>query len=1117
MIQSIIDSLFESGTGRQVLVGLAKGTAREALSVTGIAGSADALLISGIHSKTGRQVLVITAGIDEAERLHDDLSQCLPTDAVLVFGDPNRRSKGAGTKGENEIRTLRALAEGKQAVVVAEAKSLLESLPDPSQVTGKTFLLEQGKDYPFGSLLARLRELGFQQKDFVEISGDYAVRGGILDLYPYAAENPVRLEFFGDTVESVREFDPLSQRSIRELAAATIVPDLLSTGELQSGSRTGRLTSYLKNDAIVVVEEPESVRRALVDVQNRQPETLPAEVDLETVLQPFSRLRIENVQPPAAAVSFGIRPQPSFNGSMQILRHTLADLQKRGYAIILMCDGHGESARLKDLLGTAPGELDRGGSGGENSGVPSLELASVHFLTAAFHYGFFLAELHLALFTEHQIFNRVKRRGKRRVAKFRGLSERELLQLRSGDFVVHQDYGVGQFDGLKRIRVRDAEQEVVTLRYEGNDRLYVNLNYVNKLQKYSSKEGHVPKLMRLGSGEWDRIKSRAKKKVKDIARDLIRLYAQRKALRGFPFQTDTQWQKELEASFMYEDTFDQAKATRDVKEDMEAPWPMDRLVCGDVGFGKTEVAVRAAFKAVLDGKQVAVLVPTTILAAQHYNTFVDRTSKYALRVEVLSRFKTKKQQQAILSQLASGGIDIVIGTHRLLSKDVAFKDLGLLVIDEEQRFGVSAKEKLRHMRATVDTLTLTATPIPRTLHFSLLGARDLSVIATPPRNRRTVITEIAEWNDELIREAVLREVKRGGQVFVVHDRIQRLDTVTERLRKLVPGVTLRSAHGQMHAHELEEVMVEFLEKRLDVLVSTKIIESGLDMPNVNTIIIDRADRFGMAELYQLRGRVGRSNVQAYAYLLTPPLSTLPQSTMQRLQAVEEFTELGSGFNLAMRDMEIRGTGNLLGSEQSGFIEHMGFETYTKILEEAVRELKEEDFKELFQKELAVHPAPGETVVEPDFDAYIPEEYVENDTERLALYRRLYTLTTDEQLLEVRAELRDRFGVLPEVVDNLFGAVRIRLFASKHHFRRVRLSTSRVEIDFPLASNTQFYEGQKFQELMIRISSMRGQGTRLVQNEGRLTLVMQLRESGRASEAADNALKTLEDLLSIKES
>jgi transcription-repair coupling factor (superfamily II helicase) len=628
--------------------------------------------------------------------------------------------------------------------------------------------------------------------------------------------------------------------------------------------------------------------------------------------------------------------------------------------------------------------------------------------------------------------------------------------------------------------------EVAVVLYEGKDTLYVNVSYIGKLQKYASKDGHIPKLHRLGSGEWERLKARTKKRVQDIARDLIRLYAQRKRAEGFAFPEDTPWQKELEASFMYEDTLDQARATADVKRDMEAVAPMDRLICGDVGFGKTEVAVRAAFKAVLGGRQVAVLVPTTILAMQHAATFIDRAGRYGLTIESLSRFRNKKEQQDILNRLSEGRVDIVIGTHRLLSRDVVFRNLGLLIIDEEHRFGVAAKEKLRKLRTEVDTLALTATPIPRTLHFSLMGARDLSVIATPPRNRLPIITEIAQWNDDLLREAILKEIRRAGQVYVVHDRIQNIDEVTARLRGLLPDVRFAVAHGQMSAHELENVMMTFLERHVDVLVSTKIIESGLDIPNVNTIIVNRADRFGMAELYQLRGRVGRSNVQAYAFLLTPPISILPRTTLQRLQALQEFNELGSGFNLAMRDLEIRGAGNLLGAEQSGFIEAMGFETYTRILEEAVRELKEEEFRDLFEHVPAHTPAARDVIVEAEFDTYIPADYVGSDQERLSMYRRLYGVNDDEGLQGIAGELGDRFGKLPPEVENLLGLVRIKLVASRVGFSKVHVGTNRMDLVFPPESDSSFYESDNFQRLMAILSRMQREGVHLRQEDKLLT-------------------------------
>jgi transcription-repair coupling factor (superfamily II helicase) len=807
------------------------------------------------------------------------------------------------------------------------------------------------------------------------------------------------------------------------------------------------------------------------------------------------------------AADFNSSPQPSFNGNVQLLREHLLELRRNGVSVFVACDGQTELKRLRELV-TEPAIL--ADVRFESSLIKGdLEkLRQVEFVHHAVHAGFLLHDQRLACYTEHQIFGRQKRRSTRRKPRFRGFSAKELQQLRKGDFVVHQDFGIGRFDGLKRIRVREVEQEVIKLSYEENDTLYVNLNYLGKVQKYSSKDGHIPKLTRLGTQEWDKLKARAKKHIKDIARDLIRLYAQRKSAAGHAFQSDTPWQKELEASFMYEDTFDQAKATLDVKGDMEQPFPMDRLVCGDVGFGKTEVAVRAAFKAVLDGKQVAVLVPTTILAIQHFNTFIDRTSRYAVRVAVISRLKSKREQVQILDQLKAGTIDIIIGTHRILSKDVHFKDLGLLVIDEEHRFGVAAKEKLRQLRAAVDTLTLTATPIPRTLHFSLMGARDLSIIATAPRNRLSIITEISQYNDGLIKEVVEREIGRGGQVYFVHDRVNDIDVWTDKLRVSLPSVRMRYAHGQMHAHELEEVMLRFQEKKLDMLVCTKIIESGLDIPNVNTIIINRADRFGLSELYQLKGRVGRSNIQAYAYLLVPPISVLPRTTIQRLQAVEEFAELGSGFNLAMRDLEIRGAGNLLGAEQSGFIELMGFETYTRMLDATIRELKEQEFKDLFQHEQHEGRAAMETIVEVEIEAFIPLSYIENDNERLEIYRRIYALTSDEQLAEMGEELKDRFGQPPTEVQNLFNAVRVRLAAVKIGFTKVWIGRASVDIEFPPESAAAFYEANGFQTLMTEISNWKGRNVLLKQDDKALRLTVRSSDNDSSIDESIRLLKVL---------
>lgn len=1035
----------------------AEAEAGSAISVSGVAGSMFGLLVAAIREETGKGILVIGQDHDAAERLKDDVAAAVSQAPVVFFSGVHSRGMDPG-RDAVDVQALRAAATEPGTVLITHPHGLVVPIPPPADVRGDTFTIEVGSSAGLDHVRSALHRLGFERKDFVEMHGDYAVRGGIIDVFPFGSDAPVRVEFSGDTVESLRQFDPLSQRSIKDLSIAVIVPDLYRRAEENATQQVG-IQSYLSAETLVILDEPEIIRQALAhpSASGIEPH------DPDAVFAGFNSFRQLYVTGFSGKGTLDLKgvSQPSFNGSVKILRDHLADLMEQHYRVVLLCDGHTEMSRLKELLSTT-------GSADAEQGPTMLDLQRLEFGVESFHAGFSLPGQSLAVYTEHQIFGRLRRRGKRRSAKFKGFSQKEFQQLKRGDFVVHRDYGIGRFVGLKRIQVRNAEEEVVSVQYDGNDMLYVNLNYINRLQKYSSKEGHLPKLNKLGSNEWDKLKSRVKAKVKDIARDLIRLYAKRKHTLGHAFPSDTPWQHELEASFMYEDTADQARATREVKADMESPAPMDRLICGDVGFGKTEVAVRAAFKAVTDGKQVALLVPTTILAVQHYHTFMDRTSRYAVRVDVLSRFKTKKEQAAVLADLKAGRVDVVIGTHRLLSKDVAFKNLGLLIVDEEHRFGVAAKEKLRMLRTEVDTLALTATPIPRTLHFSLMGARDLSIIATAPRNRLPIMTEIVQWNNDLVRESVARELARGGQVYFVHDRVHNMDEILLRLKELLPGVRIHSAHGQMRAHELENVMMDFLERKFDVLVATKIIESGLDIPSVNTIIVNRADRFGMAELYQLRGRVGRSNVQAYAYLITPPVSILPRPTLQRLQALEEFNELGSGFNLAMRDLEIRGAGNLLGGEQSGFIETMGFETYTRVLEEAVQELKEEEFQELFQNERR-HERKDEVIVEADVNALIPDEYIANDTERLATYRRLYGLETEEQLKEIAEELRDRFGNPPQEVELLYNVVRIRQVAGKIGFRRVRVSEHGLEAEFPPESDTRFYESQEFQNLMTVLS------------------------------------------------
>ncbi|NQV72415.1 transcription-repair coupling factor, partial [bacterium] len=716
------------------------------------------------------------------------------------------------------------------------------------------------------------------------------------------------------------------------------------------------------------------------------------------------------------------------------------------------------------------------------AGRASLRVESIHR-------GFEIPELKLALYTDHEIFDRYHRPSARKQKqRYGGLSLRELQHLTPGDFVVHIDYGVGRFAGLEQITVRDRKQEAVRLQYLNGDVLYVNVNALHKLHKFKGKEGHQPVLTKLGSGQWEKAKSRTKSKVKDIARDLIRLYAQRKHSDGHAFGPDTVWQQELEASFQFEDTPDQATAADAVKADMEQAVPMDRLVCGDVGFGKTEIAVRAAFKAVQGGKQAAILVPTTVLATQHFRSFKKRLSNFPIEVGVLSRFRTPAQIKETLANLAAGKTDIIIGTHRLISKDVIIKDLGLLVIDEEQRFGVAMKEKLRRLRVSVDTLTLTATPIPRTLQFSLMGARDLSIIATPPPNRQPINTEIHAFDKDLIRDALLVEINRGGQVFFIHNRVQSIDEIGDMLRMLVPNIRIQVAHGQMQGPALERVMMEFVEGKFDVLVSTNIIENGLDIANANTIIINRADHFGLAELHQLRGRVGRSDRKAFCYLLVPSIHGLTREAKQRLQAVEEFSDLGSGFHLAMRDLDIRGAGNMLGAEQSGVIAEVGFETYHRILDEAVDELRSEEFADLFDTPRI--PKSNETVIEVDEDALIPETYLTNRIERLNLYRKISDGTDQAILSEIREELTDRFGEPPLEVENLLASAELKLEGQRMRLPKIVFKNERLFLSMPNPDEDTWFYQNLFHPLLGVLSEMKNRYVLRESKGGRLRAIIQ---------------------------
>ena len=1069
----------------------------------GVAGSLWAFIAAFLYEEADGQILLVLPEKDAAEKLRDDCAQLVQESNVRLYSlEPLHAGQALDmTSTIGQVETLKALSSKLPGIYITHAAALAFAVPSKEHFLRSIIELSINTETNFEQLLTSLTERGFERKQLVETYGDFAVRGGIVDIFPFVGDNPVRLEFWGDSVESIREFDVLSQRSIRELTKVSIVPDLASLRPAENGGGAKiSLIDYLSSQAVLLLEDIQLIER---EVQELETEGVAVDFSAGEVSGLLAKLPsyIHSVIASGeerTAIDFGVLPTPPVNGSIKILLKQIDKLADRNLEFIIASDTEEESRRIQELIEeaeTGSGRIEELRESGEeepDSDIDRTELPSIKYISETVHSGFIFPSAHIALFTEHEIFGRIKRRGLAKRRRFKGISPKELHALRIGDFVVHVDQGIGRFSGLKRISIKGTEQEVAKLEYDEKGVLFVNLNFINRIQKYSSAEGHTPRLNKLGSGDWEKLKARAKKKIKDIARDLILLYAKRRREQGVSFAPDAHWQKEMEASFLFEDTPDQAAATVEVKKDMERASPMDRLICGDVGFGKTEIAVRAAFKAVLANKQVAVLVPTTILAEQHFATFSDRLGRYPVRIASLSRFKSAKEQKGVVEGLRSGTVDIVIGTHRLLSKDVVFKDLGLLVIDEEQRFGVAAKERLRSLRTNVDTLTLTATPIPRTLHFSLMGARDLSIINTPPRNRLPIYTEIAQFDKKIIREAVLKEIHRGGQTYIVNDRVENIDQFTAMLQEFIPEARFRVGHGQLKAHELEKVMLDFLEKKCDVLVATKIIESGLDIPNVNTIIINRADRFGLAELYQLRGRVGRSNAQAYALLLVPPIVTLPKATLRRLQAIEEFTELGSGFNLAMRDLEIRGAGNMLGGEQSGFIMEMGFEMYTKTLEEAVGELKEQEFGELFGPEKRALSSSSDAVITADVDAYIPEFYVENDSERLDIYRRLYATRNVHASDEIRLELIDRFGPSVEEVENLFRLAKLRVLGASAGFIKVELDKRTLRLHFPLESEKEFYESGAFQSLMKAVEKisttkfqLRQEGKQLLV-QGRLT-------------------------------
>jgi len=998
------------------------------------------------------------------------LKQEFPDRAIFCASDPSNpfdteRVKDSSISMErNDV--LGQLDGDFKGILICSALSVMEKFPGPELIRKETSVIEVGQSLAPEDLIEILTLQGFSRTDYVNAPGELALRGGILDVYPYSGEYPIRIEYFGDDIDSIREFDPTSQRSVSRLTKTNLVPNV----DLLSGDseRLGLLES-LPKDSILILDDWSSIL-GKIDERNEQLKQFKEKSDLEldwelgqrytsadqveALKSSFLFFRSGDLQTSKdlTQINLDFKAQRPIGGTIKVLREHLSENADRSFKNLILCDSNAQANRLEEILEDV------------------LNAYSLEFSVETLHQGFLHEDSQISVFTDHEIFDRFHRPSSRkRKKKFGGLSINELRSLKIGDFVVHIDYGIGKFDGLEKIEVRSQQQEAVRVFYRGKDLLYVNVNSLHKLHKYSGKEGHQPSLTKLGTGQWERAKSKTKKRVKDIARDLIKLYARRKNSKGYAFSNDTVWQREMEASFEFEDTPDQGAAAEATKADMELEIPMDRLVCGDVGFGKTEIAIRAAFKAAQDGKQVAVLVPTTILAAQHEKSFKKRLGTYPVKIASLSRFNSTEKGKEIVKEVAEGTVDIVIGTHRLVSKDVKFKDLGLIIVDEEQRFGVAVKEKLRKFRANVDTLTLTATPIPRTLQFSLMGARDLSLIHTPPPNRQPINTEIHSFDKELIRDAILYEINRGGQVFFVHNRVQSIEETSGMIRALIPDIRIKVGHGQMPPKTLEKIMTDFVNKKFDVLVSTNIIESGLDVANANTMIINRAEMFGLSDLHQMRGRVGRSDKKAFCYLLTKSVHSLTRAAKQRLQALEEFSDLGSGFNIAMRDLDIRGAGNLLGAEQSGFVNDVGFEAYHRILDEAVQELRSDEFSELFDTD-GPPPNIGESVVDISADALVTKAYVSDSLERLKLYRKLSDAKDEDSLIEFLSEIEDRFGPAPVEVHNLVIASQLKLLAEKWRFSRVAWKNERLFLTMPDKADSFFYENY-FQSLMDQLEKI----------------------------------------------
>ena len=1080
--QSLFDRYDRSPLLNKIVDGLALSVSEKKpfqVHLQNLNGSAPAFVLKYLftHPQTDKfNHLIVLDDAEEAAYFYNSLESITGAMDLFYFPSSFKTAQNFSLLNPSHVMLrTEALTKlsmgGNKKIVVTYPEAFFEKVILPKTLQQNIIQIKTNDTLGLDALMESLVQYGFDRTDFVYEPGQFALRGGILDIYSFGNEKPYRVELFGEEVDSIRLFDPETQLSERKLLQVNIIPNVTTQFEdtekiplmefvtentilwlkdwaliQQRGlDQMEALEAFLQHAPVAKAMEDSDAHKKNTQVDDFVPvATVATQMKQHAIIEWGSQANLTEKK-----LAFSTQVQPSFNRQFQYLIANLQDFEKKGYDIFLFAEQAKQLERLHAIFTDLKTEIQF---------TPIVK---------NIHEGFVDHDHKMVCYTDHQIFQRYhKYKVKQAYSKNKAITLRTLSDLHPGDYVTHIDHGVGVYSGLQKIEVSGMMQEAVRIIYKDSDILYVNINSLHKISKYTGKEGTPPKVNKLGSDAWVKLKDKTKAKVKAIAFDLIKLYAQRKAQTGFAFTPDNYMMHELEASFIYEDTIDQAKAIADVKKDMEATAPMDRLVCGDVGFGKTEVAIRAAFKAAIDGKQVAVLVPTTILAFQHYKTFKERLKDFPLEIDFLNRFKSAAQKKETIAKVKEGKIDILVGTHGILGKEVNFKDLGLMVIDEEQKFGVAHKEKLKTLRTSVDCLTLTATPIPRTLHFSLMGARDLSIINTPPANRQPIQTEVQVFHEDVIRETIYFETERGGQVFFIHNRVQGLAEMCAMIQKLCPDLSIGFAHGQLEGHQLEEKIFDFIERRYDVLVCTNIVESGVDIPNVNTIIINNAHQFGLSDLHQLRGRVGRSNKKAFCYLLAPPMSTLPDDSRKRLQTLEQFSELGAGFQIAMRDLDIRGAGNLLGGEQSGFMAEIGFEMYQKILAEAVRELKRSDFKELFEEEISKQDDfVTDCTIDTDLEIMIPDGYVESIGERLSLYTRLDQSEDDETLEAMKVELIDRFGPMPKQVASLFTTIQSRRLAIALGFEKMTLKDETLRCFFINRPDSPYYESAIFKGLL----------------------------------------------------